>query len=235
MAVTLALASQVSAHVEGHGEAATRSKADLERDLTSKPYEIMNFAGVKKGDKVLDFLGGGGYYSQLLSEQVGASGLVVLHNNQAYIPYVGKELDERFSRNNLNNITRLMSEASDLKFGEDAFDKVFLVLGYHDFFYDDTGWSVRNEVVMPQVYKAMKKGATLLVIDHSAVDGAGDSQTKALHRIEESFAVKSLEKLGFTLLKSSNLLRNPDDSRSITVFDPSIRRKTDRFVLLFQK
>ena len=40
-----------------------RSAEDTKRDSTSKPAQIINFVGVKSGDKVLDLLGGGGYYT----------------------------------------------------------------------------------------------------------------------------------------------------------------------------
>ena len=43
------------------------------------------------------------------------------------------------------------------------------------------------------------------------------------------------EKAGFVLEATSDLLRNPDDDHSKLVFDPSIRGKTDRFVLKFRK
>ena len=50
---------------------ANRTKSDIQLDSSRKPTEIMNFVGVKHGDKVLDLLAGGGYYSELLSRVVG--------------------------------------------------------------------------------------------------------------------------------------------------------------------
>ncbi|MCB1049701.1 MAG: hypothetical protein KDC71_03810, partial [Acidobacteria bacterium] len=52
-------------------QAKGRSEADLTRDETSKPAEVMAFAKVQPGMKVLDILGGGGYYSELLAAVVG--------------------------------------------------------------------------------------------------------------------------------------------------------------------
>jgi len=40
---------------------------------------------------------------------------------------------------------------------------------------------------------------------------------------------------GFELVGSSDLLRNPNDARTLKVFDPAIRGKTDQFVLKFRK
>ena len=41
--------------------------------------------------------------------------------------------------------------------------------------------------------------------------------------------------LGFEIEAKSDLLRNADDDRKKTVFDPEIRGKTDRFVMRLRK
>lgn len=212
-----------------------RSDSDLLRDKTSKPQEIMAFLGVSKGDHVLDFLGGSGYYSQLLAEKVGAGGKVVLHTNQAYMKYIGKELEQRSASGGLNGVTQLLSEADNLKFGEQQFDSAILVLGYHDFFFLDEGWDFPSDKVIPQVLKALKPGGKLLIIDHAAAEGAGISVAKSLHRIEGGFVKKDIEHRGFRFVKESKILRNEEDPMDIVVFDPKVRRQTDRFVYLFEK
>ena len=40
---------------------------------------------------------------------------------------------------------------------------------------------------------------------------------------------------GFEIEAKSHLLRNADDDRKKTVFDPEIRGKTDRFVMRLRK
>jgi len=40
---------------------------------------------------------------------------------------------------------------------------------------------------------------------------------------------------GFKLAGESNILRNAADPRTAKVFDPSIRHKTDQFILIFRK
>ncbi len=43
------------------------------------------------------------------------------------------------------------------------------------------------------------------------------------------------ERAGFTFDGESDLLRNPGDDRSVNVFEPSIRGRTDRVVYRFRK
>jgi predicted methyltransferase len=40
---------------------------------------------------------------------------------------------------------------------------------------------------------------------------------------------------GFVLVGGSELLRQPGDSHTVKVFDPSVRGKTDQFILKFRK
>jgi predicted methyltransferase len=40
---------------------------------------------------------------------------------------------------------------------------------------------------------------------------------------------------GFVFVGSSDLLRQADDPHTVKVFDPSVRGKTDQFILKFRK
>jgi predicted methyltransferase len=40
---------------------------------------------------------------------------------------------------------------------------------------------------------------------------------------------------GFVLAERSRVLENPQDAHTAAVFDPSIRGKTDQFILKFRK
>ena len=56
-----------------------------------------------------------------------------------------------------------------------------------------------------------------------------------LHRMVESLARSEVESVGFQFAESSDALRNPNDDRSMIVFDSDIKGQTDRFVLSFVK
>lgn len=210
-----------------------RSETDKERDKTSHPAKIIDFAGVDNGDHVLDFFGGGGYYSEILSQVVGEDGHVVLHNNQGFLRYVSKQLEQRLNSKRLKNVTRLDSEADDLKLGNKQFDYAFIVLGFHDMYYKDEGWDIPIDSVLSQIRDSLKPDGKLLIIDHNSAVGTGADQSKKLHRLEDAHAKSDIEKNGFKLIAESNLLRNSDDDLSKSVFAPEVKRKTDRFVYLF--
>lgn len=219
----------------GEVDLSARSDKDIQQDEHRKPADIIKFVGVESGDRVLDLLAGGGYYSEILSRVVGDNGEVVLQIPEAYLAYVGKELEQRLADNRLKNVRYLQSEEQNLQIADENFDSAFLILGYHDMFFTDKGWSFTPDTVMPQVLSSLKKGGKLLVIDHNAAANRSEKDAKTLHRIEENFVVSDIEKRGFKLIKRSTLLENKNDDYQTSVFNEKLRRKTDRFILLFEK
>lgn len=216
-------------------DGADRSDADKKRDATSAPCEMAKLLNVKPGDTVLDLLGGGGYFSELLAQQVGAAGKVLLHNNQAYLPYVDKQLTTRLAGERLPNVQRLDAEVDALPLAADSLDAVYFVMGYHDMYHVSDGWKIDPAQLMAQLYSALKPGAQMLVVDHNAPSGSGISAAQALHRIEADYVVAELQRFGFKLIINSSVLANANDDYSKSVFDKNVRGKTDRFVLLVEK
>ena len=111
---------------------------------------------------------------------------------------------------------------------------VLIVLFYHDTVWLETDRARMNAAV----FAALKSGGVYGVIDHSTRPGAGTSETKTLHRIEQSVVVSEIEKAGFILEAAADFMRNPADSRDWNA-SPSAageRRGTaDRYVLKFRK
>ena len=74
-----------------------------------------------------------------------------------------------------------------------------------------------------------------MVVDHSAIVGSGIKHSQDLHRIAKQYVVDELAHFSFKLLQESDLLKNDSDTRLISPFDEKMRRKTDRFILVFSK
>ena len=73
------------------------------------------------------------------------------------------------------------------------------------------------------------------MVDHHALAGAGDAVTKELHRIDAEVVRKEVEAAGFRLAAMSDALMNTDDPRTVSVFEDSIRGRSDRFAYKFVK
>lgn len=215
-----------------------RSEADRLADVHRHPLPVLQFSGVKAGDIVLDVFAGGGYYSELFAHVVGDKGRVDAFNNKPYLNWIGDQLRARLADATLKNVRRLDVEAAQLHLPTNHYDVILASMAFHDLYYADPahGWPEIDATAMyRQLHQALKPHGVLIVIDHSARPGAGTSATQSLHRIDEQYLLMELEKNGFTRVAESNVLRNAQDTRDISSFEPRIRYQTDRFLWKLKK
>ena len=83
------------------------------------------------------------------------------------------------------------------------------------------------------VFNALKPGGIYIVVDHSGRPGTGASETKSLHRIEESVVRREVAAAGFKLVAEADFLRNPNDPRDVPVSKSQV--PNDEFILKFVK
>jgi predicted methyltransferase len=214
---------------------AARPAADSERDGDRKPAQMLVFSGVKPGSRVVDLIPGGGYFTRLFSVAVGTSGRVY-----AYVP---DELTKRANRPpsvsaiaadpHYANVSVILKKLSDFSAPEQV-DVVFTAQNYHDLYNKFLG-PADVPALNRAVFRSLKPGGVYVIIDHSAVSGAGTSVTETLHRIEAARVKADVEAAGFVLEAQDQSLVNAADSRKVGVFDPSIRGHTDQFVYRFRK
>jgi predicted methyltransferase len=230
----VALAAAVPANITAALADKTRPEADVKRDAARHPGELLAFAGVKPGDKVADFMMGGGYFTVILSPAVGPRGKVYAYQSAEFINFRAAYGDEQkkavAGRDNVVALTAPLS-AVNLP---DGLDLVLTVQNYHDLhlkpFPADTAASVNA-----QVFKALKPGGVYLVVDHTALPGAPIETADKLHRIDPAIVKQEVQAAGFKFEGESPLLQNPADPHTALVFDPSIRGKTDQFIYKFRK
>jgi predicted methyltransferase len=230
-------------HLQAQAETVTEALAhpsrlasDLERDKRSQPEVIIELLEIKPGDRVADIFAGGGYYSEILGRMVSPGGEVLMHNNQAYIAFVGDALKKRFEVRELPGVQRHDREVNDLDLGENNLDAAMIIMSYHDLYHTADGWpAIDRADFMGQIVRALKPGGRFLIVDHDAAPGTGKDSAQKLHRIEESFVRKDVESHGLKYAGKSDALHRDGDDYGVIVFDPEVRGKTDRFVLVFEK
>ena len=208
----------------------SRPPEDVARDANRKPAQVIAFAGLKPGDKVADLIPGSGYFTRIFAKVVGPTGRVYAAVPQALAARAGV-MDGLNAIAKANpNVTASAIDFTKLEFAE-PLDMVWTSENYHDFHNIPNGDVVAlNQVI----FKALRPGGVFMVEDHSA-PGTGTSATSTLHRIDPEVVVQEVTAAGFVLEGRSNVLANPADPHTAPVFDPSIRGKTDKFLLKFRK
>ncbi len=211
-------------------------QADQALDARRKVAQIMTFAEVKPGQKVLELIPGSGYFTRVFSVLVGPRGHVytVWPNEAAKFSAENfAKLTALVAQPHYANISLLQQPAADLSAPEPV-DLVFTSQNYHDY-PDDFMGKVDPSVLNRQAFAALKPGGLFVVIDHVAPAGSGMADTGTLHRIDPAIVKQQVQAAGFVFDGESNALRNPADPHTAKVFDKSIRGHTDQFIYRFRK
>ena len=222
-------AQNIDAVIQAAVNNPARLEANRARDAARKPAEVINFMGVEPGMTVLDLVGGNGYYTEILAGVVGDDGRVITHA----LPAQGMDPDFPFAahvRNSrhLDNAVLIYANLRDLDLEENSVDQIFLILNFHDFYFE--AWQVDPAETLAMFRKVLKPGGTLAVIDHVAPDDAPSSSGNSVHRISPVLATRTIRAAGFVLEAESDVLLNETDDPTKSVYAPEIRGKTSRFV-----
>ncbi len=223
-----------------------RLENDIERDHRSKPEAVIPLLNLETGDTVVDIFAGGGYYTELLATVVGEEGETILHNNNGFEQWGVNGLTDRFaSGRDTGNIARHTRSGINLDLEVNSLDGALIVMAYHDLYvvpkryngeeYVPVGNPANTEYFLEQVFDALKPGGRFVVVDHSGDEAMEPDVVADLHRIKEEFTRTEVEAAGFNFVDSTDALRNPEDDRSMIVFDLDVQGKTDRFVFAFEK
>ena len=210
-----------------------RPEADTKRDADRKPAEMMEFAGVKPGSKVADFIPGGGYFPRIFSKTVGPKGKVYAVTNPAPAnaatpPAIfGIAADPQYG-----NITVSQTGVASFALPEQV-DVFWTAQNYHDLFARSRNVDIAK--VDKLIFDAIKPGGVFIVLDHAAAPGTPIDPDDKLHRIDPAHVKAQLISSGFKFEGESTVLRNPNDDHTKGVFDPAVRGKTDQFIYKFRK
>ena len=239
LALPLSLAQAAPADVATAVSAPGRAAEAIQLDAVRKPVEVLNWLGLERGDRVLDYFTGTGYYAEIIARAVGPQGHVIAYNT----PFFAANDQIRPATEGVHqrspNAIFVTTPVTALSFPPESFDFVLMHMVYHDTYWENARFQVPRidpQIVLRAVYAATKPGGIVGVVDHVANPG-GDPRAvvEALHRIDPAVLRADYERAGFVFDGESDLLRNPEDDHSKNVFDPAIRGHTDRILYRFRR
>ena len=186
-------------------------KYDLMNDVMSmgthrlwKNYTISS-SNVSEGDHVLDIAGGTGDLAIKFRKKVGESGRVILSDIN------GSMLNE--GRKNLLNhgivdVDFVQANAESLPFEDNTFDCVSIAFGLRNV--------TNKDIALQQMYRVLKKGGTLLILEFSKVEN------EMLKKIYDLYSFNVIPKFG-------EFFANDEDSYQYLA--ESIRKHPDQETL----
>lgn len=169
-------------------------KYDLMNDLMSfgihrlwKRFTI-DCAGVRPGQKILDLAGGTGDLTAKFSRLVGDSGEVVLADINDSMLKVGRE--KLRNKGLVNNIRYVQANAEALPFPDNYFDLITIGFGLRNV--------THKEQALASVYRALKPGGRLLVLEFSKPTNI------VMSKLYDFYSFKVLPKMGQLVAKDSD-------------------------------
>ncbi|MBO6944406.1 methyltransferase [Altererythrobacter sp.] len=233
----LAMLASSPAHadrVEDAIESQDRTDADRALDEGRMPAEVLHFADIQKGETVADFMAGGGYYTVMIADLVGPEGTVYALNPATF--HNEEEWAARTASH--SNIRPIATGNRALVFPPDSVNTIFSHLTFHDIYWESERFQMERideGAMLANWFAALKPGGQVIVVDHFGPSGDTREVVDAYHRINPATVIADMEVAGFVLAGQSDMLRRSDDNPTISVFDASVRGKTDRFVMKFHK
>lgn len=234
-----------------------RTTANTVRDAYRRPFEVIQFLGIKPDNTVIEISpGSAGYWTEVLAPYLKDRGLYIAANPAPRSP-AAKAGVEKFNAEfaaKLATDPGSFSKVRTIDFAPELLD--FATPGSADFvltFRNLHNWMDRGVVdkALISFHRALKKGGYLGIKDHRGrTDQAQDPQAKTGY-IRQDYAIEIIEKAGFRFVGASEAVANPKDTKDyaagVWALPPTYRMKdqdrdrlaaigeSDRFLLKFVK
>ncbi|CAM2069652.1 Class I SAM-dependent methyltransferase [Sulfidibacter corallicola] len=213
-----------------------RSQASKDRDRNRNPVRALEFFRIREDMKVLEFMPGAGWYTEILGPLLNEKGELIVATNPNWIP---KNLNELLKTENFSNVKvydngigwdreNRCFDTSKMKLDVADLDMVLSIREYHGF--SNEGAQVFNK----QVFKALKPGGYYAIIDHTRRHMEAESGENGRRR-DPVLIIKHLLDAGFEFVDYSDMFFRPDDELRYEVGRKTVTGNTDRFTFLFRK
>ena len=214
--------------------APSRTAANVARDRYRHPRETLAFFGVRASDTVVEIWPSGGWYTEILAPYLRRGG--------------GTYYAASMGANGHNGMNRLMAastelygavrlatfpafEASDTRVPDGSADVVLTFRNVHNW---QMGYQRGNQPysteAFRQMYRMLKPGGTLGVVDHRLPESANAERERTSGYMKFSTVRRLAEEAGFRFVGASEVNANPRDTadwpNGVWTLPPALRLGT---------
>ena len=174
---------------------------EAERDRWQRPHEVLRVLQIHEGNMAADVGSGAGYFALKLGAAVGGEGRVLAVDIRR-TPLVFLRL--RALLRGQRQVRTVIGGLDDPHLPADALDGVLVADTYHEL--------TARTAVLEHVFRALRPGGRLVVVDPAPGAGSEDGPETASHRyVPPAAAETELQRVGLTILDRND--RFIDSSR----------------------
>lgn len=173
-----------------------------QRDKWQRPAEVLDALEVKPDSRVADVGAGEGYFTLHLADRVGPQGKVYAED---ILESRLKKIQEAKQHRNLSQIETILGTPSDPRLPADALDAILVVNAYHEM--------LEYDAMLGGMYRALKPGGRLAVIDAADELGQPRSVYQRRHTLPRQIAREDAERSGFRFLRELPGFSEPGGGR----------------------
>ena len=207
-----------------------RTPAFRLRDVYRHPLQTLEFFGARSDMTIIEVLPGGGWYTEILAPFLHDRGMLIEATPAA-------SSANPFARRSAASYAQKLAAAPAI-YGKiamtpfeppaymplgapDSADMVVTFLNLHDLVFFNVHKQVTSEIVerfFRSAAQVLKPGGVLGIVAHRARAGSSVSESIALGRVPQDYAIREAEKAGLKLVATSEINANPRDDGSYPVW-----------------
>lgn len=193
-----------------------RSDANRARDAHRHPRATLSFFGLKPDMTVLEVSPGGGWYTEVLAPLLSGHGkLVAGHGSPNGSAYGRRSLGRYLQKLGENNeiyagvdVRVMQPPQAPLNVDPQSVDMALVFRNVHSWLRAGTA-----DAALADIYRALKPGGTLGIVQHRAADGVTLDEMKRKAYVPESKVIALAESAGFVLTDRSEINANAKDTK----------------------
>ena len=209
-------ASAVNPALQAVIDGGHRSAEHKARDQYRHPAETLTWMGLKPDMTVVEISPGRGWYTEILGAYLKDNGKFYAagydrESDREYMKNLNKMLDERLANKDVYGSPTVTELAAPEKVDiapEGSADMVLTFRNTHNWMRAGT-----NEAIYAAMYKALKPGGTLGVVQHRAAPDSEQDPKASTGYVKQDVVIQMAEKAGFKLAGQSEINANPKDTR----------------------
>jgi len=173
-----------------------------ERDAWQHPDQVMDALGIHAGSTVADIGCGRGYFTFEFAKRVGTEGKVYAEDlDQGDLASIRNKAKER----GLTQIEAVLGATDDPHLPAASLDAVLIMNAYHEF--------QNHDPMLQAIYRALKPGGLLGLIDGAAEVGHPRSYYDGTHRLPEVYEREDALRAGFHFVRQAPSFKRTDDGK----------------------